>query len=412
MEKITQTLCTYMRNEGFAEEGNSLVKIVFADKRKKLLEHRKVTMRPVSIRGELMYQAEFHYDKKVTHQNIPFFEGVDFAEDLIRNDFKQVNILTEQEDIQILASKPDRPRITVRPASHKATGLEHDAKKNYIIPDGKPCDFLIELGVMGFDGVVFHKSYAKFRQINRFLEIVDNCFDELPSEGTIRVIDFGCGKSYLTFALYYYLVLEKGRDVEIIGLDLKEDVIRFCNKTARKLGYDGLKFLVGDIAEYDAGARGASGAAADMVVTLHACDTATDYALINAVRWGSRVILSVPCCQHELFRQIHEPVNDPMLKHGILKDKFTEILTDALRGLKLEAAGYDVDMIEFTSLEHTSKNVMIRAVRGAGAGASAAGGSAKASDAGATKGTNAAKAAKEYEALKEFYGVNPTIDEL
>lgn len=363
-----------------------LVRMVFADRRKKSIEYRKVTVRPVSIRGEYMYQAEFHFDKKVTHKNIPYFEGVDFAERLIYEEFKQINILTETEDIQILAAKPETPRITSMPASRSAANLEHNKQKQYLLPDGRPCDFLIELGVMTPEGKVRKQHYAKFRQINRFLEIADNCFSVLPDKGTLRIVDFGCGKSYLTFALYFYLKLIRGRDIEIIGLDLKEDVIGFCNKTAKKLGYENLKFLVGDIADYDSDG-------ADMVVTLHACDTATDYALINAVRWGSRVILSVPCCQHELFSQIHEPVTDPMLKHGIIKDKFTELLTDALRGLKLEAAGYEVGMIEFTSLEHTSKNIMIKATLGSSEAAMK-------------------KASEEYESLKNFYNVEPAIDRL
>ena len=379
MDKITQTLC-------YAMNGQSLVRIVFADKRKKSIEYKKVTMRPVSIKGEYMYQAEFHYDKKVTHENIPYFEGVDFAKEIIARDFKQINILTESEDIQILASKPDNPRITARPASRGPANLSHNRQKQYLLEEGTPYDFLVQLGVMTEDGKVKKHHYDNFRQINRFLEIADNCFSDLPSDGTLKIIDFGCGKSYLTFALYYYLKLKRDRDVEIIGLDLKEDVIAFCNDTARKLGYDKLKFLVGDIADYDC-------EGADMVVTLHACDTATDYALINAVRWGSRVILSVPCCQHELFSQIHEPVNDPMLKHGIIKDKFTELLTDALRGLKLEAAGYEVNMIEFTSLEHTSKNIMIKAVSG-------------------TSEKAMKKASAQYEDLKNFYNVTPTIDAL
>lgn len=376
---------------------DSLIRIVFADKRRKSIEYKKVTMRPVSIKGEYMYQAEFHYDKKVTHRNISCFEGVSFAEKLIDEDFKQINILTETEDIQILAAKPDRPRITRSAAAHKKQSLQHDKQKQYVLQDGNPVDFLVELGVMTPDGKVKKQHYGKFRQINRFLEIADNCFEDLPAEGTLRIIDFGCGKSYLTFALYYYLKKLQNRDVEIIGLDLKDDVIRFCNDVASRLGYDELAFLTGDIADYKADERPDGRPAADMVVTLHACDTATDYALINATRWGSSVILSVPCCQHELFSQITEPVNNPMLKHGIIKGKFTELLTDALRGLKLEAAGYDVNMIEFTSLEHTSKNIMIKAIRTAKAG----------KDTAAMK-----KASSEYDALKKFYNVNPTIDSL
>lgn len=381
MEKITQTLCSCF-------DSGKLIKIIFAGKRRKSIEYKKVTLRPVSIKGEYMYQAEFHYDKKVTHQNIPYYEGIDFACNIIENDFKQINILTEDEDVQILASKPDKPKITRQGAQRKAGDLSHDKKKQYIIEDGTPCDFLIELGVMSAEGKVFNKHYSKFRQINRYLEIADDSFDALPKEGTLRIIDFGCGKSYLTFALYYYLKLVRGRNVEIIGLDLKEDVIRFCNETAKKLGYDELTFLTGDIADFVS-------TGADMVVTLHACDTATDFALINAVKWHSKVILSVPCCQHELFSQIESDINQPMLKHGIIKDKFTEILTNSLRGLKLEAAGYDVNLIEFTSLEHTAKNVMIKAVL-------------------LDKENSAAKekASQEYEALKKFYNVNPTIDML
>lgn len=367
---------------------NKLVKIIFADKRKKSLKYKKATLRPVTIKGEYMYQAEFHYENKVTHMNIPYYEGIDFASGLIEKDFKQINILTETEDIQILASKPENPKITRQRASRSAAVTDHDKKKRYIIEDGIPCDFLIKLGVMSPEGRVYKKYYSKFRQINRFIEIADDSFDCLPPEGLLRIIDFGCGKSYLTFALYYYLRIVKKRNVEITGLDLKKDVIDFCSKTAAELKYDGLRFITGDIADY-------SSSGADMVVTLHACDTATDFALINAVKWKSRVILSVPCCQHELFPQIHNPVNDPMLKHGIIKDKFTELLTDGLRGLKLESVGYDVSMIEFTSLEHTSKNIMIRAVM-------------------PKKPNNRSmkKASEEYEALKAFYNVNPTIDNL
>ena len=333
-----------------------------------------------------MYQAEYHYDKKVLHKNISFYEGCDFAYQLIENDFRQVNILMENEDVQILAARPENPKITRKPARRKSAALSHDKTKQYIIKDGVPCDFLIELGVMSPEGKVFKKHYSKFRQIIRYLEIADDSFDYLPQSGKLRIIDFGCGKSYLTFALYYYLKLIKGRDVEITGLDLKEDVIRFCRDTAIKLGYDELKFMTGDLADFQS-------SGADMVVTLHACDTATDFALINAVKWRSKVILSVPCCQHELFSQIKNDINEPMLKHGIIKDKFTELLTNSLRALKLEAAGYNVNMLEFTSLEHTSKNIMIKAVH--------------------SEHENKAsmeKASHEYEALKEFYNVRPTID--
>lgn len=241
---------------------------------------------------------------------------------------------------------------------------------------------------MDDNGRVVDKHYSKFRQINRYLEIVEDVFPYLPKDKTLKIIDFGCGKAYLTFALYHYLKVVKNRNVEIIGLDLKKDVINFCNKIARDLGFDDLKFLMGDIADY-------TNDNADMVVTLHACDTATDYALINAVNWNTKVILSVPCCQHELFNQIRDEIHQPMLKHGILKDRLTEYLTDGLRGLKLEAAGYDVAMIEFTSLEHTARNIMIKAVK-----------------TGSPDSPAAHKAQAQYEALRDFYHVKPTIEKL
>lgn len=360
------------------------VKLILSNTRKKSLPCRKVTLRPVLIHCRMMYQAEYQYEKKVIQDNLTSDNVIDTCLNLIADNFKQVNIYTEEADIQILAAKPEKPRFINRPGTMKQDNLEHNHTKNYIIPDEIPCDFLIRLGVMDKSGKVIQKHYSKFRQINRYLEILQDVFDDLPAEQgcPLRIIDFGCGKAYLTFALYHYLKVMNNLDVEIIGLDLKEDVIEFCNKVAHDLHYDELQFLMGDIADY-------TNDHADMVVTLHACDTATDYALINAVKWNTKIILSVPCCQHEMFNQIDNNLHLPMYKHGILKDRFTELLTDGLRGLKLEAHGYDVSMIEFTSLEHTSKNIMIKAVK---------------------KRKSSEKAEREYQHLKEFYNVNPTID--
>lgn len=368
-------------------EDEKLVKMVFSNKRKKSLEYSKVTIKPLILKGRYMYQAEFAYDKKVIHDNIPASEIAMFCNAMIRSNFKQVNIFTTESEIQVLASKADDPKIIEKKTARDKADLSHNKKKNYCIPEGEPCDFLIHLGVMTKDGQVIHKHYSKFRQINRFLEIVEDCLDELPKDRKLRIIDFGCGKSYLTFALYYYLHELNGYNVSITGLDLKKDVIKFCNKVAEELNYEDLTFLMGDIADY-------TNDHADMVVTLHACDTATDYALINAVSWNTRVILSVPCCQHEMFKQIDNDILNPMLKHGIIKDKFTELLTDGLRGLKLEEMGYKVDMIEFTTLEHTSKNIMIRAVKGI------------------PYRKLQQKAHDEYEALKEAYNVTPAIDQM
>lgn len=397
----------------------SLAKVIFSGKRKKSLEYTKVMLRPLTIGGKMKYQVEYTYPKKVTHANLEADAAIALALRLVCEDFKQVNVFTATGETQVLAAKPETPRITRRAAAGggaagsaagaaagsgsgsgggaaaapaaSISAAPHNRAKNYVLPAGIPCDFLIRLGIMGEDGTVFPRSYSKFRQINRYLEIVEDVFPYLPQDKTLKIIDFGCGKAYLTFALYHYLKVMKHRNVEIIGLDLKEDVIDFCNGVAADLGYDELKFLKGDIADY-------TDDHADMVVTLHACDTATDYALINAVAWNTKVILSVPCCQHELFKQLRNDLHKPILKHGILKDRFTEYLTDGLRGLKLEAAGYDVAMIEFTSLEHTARNIMIKAVKTNAAGAYA------------KKKREAAQ--QQYEALCEFYQVTPTIGKL
>lgn len=368
--------------------GGELIRMIFSSKRKKSVEYNKVSIRPVEISGQVLFQAEYTFDKKVTHENLSCQAASALALQLIKEDFKQINAFTLAEDIQILASKPEKARITTKPATKGMPSLEHNKTKNYIIADGVPCDFLIRLGVMEESGKVIQKHYSKFRQINRYLEIVEDVFPYLPTGRVLKIIDFGCGKAYLTFALYYYLRIRKNRDVQIISLDLKKDVIRFCRKIAEDLHYDGLEFLMGDIADYRSDQ-------ADMVVTLHACDTATDYALINAVSWNTKVILSVPCCQHELFSQIENDLHQPMLKYGILKDRLTEYLTDGLRGLKLEAAGYEVAMIEFTSLEHTARNIMIKAIKTGSPGSA-----------------RAAKAQAEYEALRDFYQVEPTIERL
>ena len=368
--------------------GEDLIRMVFSSKRKKSTEYSKVIIRPVKIGGDLKYQVEYNFDKKVTHNNMSSEEAATESERLLKEEFKQINIFTRAEDIQVLASKPAKPRITTGPATKGMPSLDHNRTKKYIIPDGVPCDFLIRLGVMDSKGKVVDRHYSKFRQINRYLEIVEDVFPHLPKDKTLKIIDFGCGKAYLTFALYHYLKVVKNRNVEIIGLDLKKDVIDFCNKIAADLGYSELRFLMGDIADY-------TDDNADMVVTLHACDTATDYALINSVKWNTKVILSVPCCQHELFSQIKDEIHQPMLKHGILKDRLTEYLTDGLRGLKLEAAGYDVAMIEFTSLEHTARNIMIKAVK-----------------TGVPGSPKALKAQEQYEKLRDFYHVKPTIEKL
>lgn len=392
-----------------------LRKCILSSPRKKSQECKKVVVRPVIMKRKLIFQFEYHHEKKVLHENLSHYDANTRIKELLESSFKQINIFTSDEEIHVLASKPDRPHIkrkstnavknnngtrnnalntslsALNDASECAL-LSHDRQKNYVIKDGDPCDFLIRLGVMGKDGKVFKNHYSKFRQINRYLEIVDNIAEELirkkQANHMLKIIDFGCGKAYLTFALYYYFHELKGQSVEITGLDLKKDVIDYCNKVADDLSFTGLTFKHGDIADYtDDGC--------DMVVTLHACDTATDYALINAVNWNAPVILSVPCCQHELFKQLENESLQPLLKHGLLKDRFTELITDALRGLALEACGYEVQMIEFTTLEHTMKNIMIRAVKRR-----------------SEESPKSKRALSEYNALKGSYGLSPSIDGL
>ena len=383
MKRLEETI-------GRVFKSGRLIKMIISGKRRKSAECRKVTIRPVQIKGEISYQAEFAFEKKVTHENLDADGAVTLALKLLTGEFKQADVFTADEDLHILCSKPEKPHISSSPATRAMPTLElsHNRKKNYVIPEGQPVDFLVRLGVMDERGNVFQRSYSKFRQINRYLEIAGDVYEYLPRDRTVRIIDFGCGKAYLTFALYHYLHDLKGRDVDIIGLDLKKDVINFCSAVAKDLGYDGLRFMTGDIADFKS-------EGADMVVTLHACDTATDYALINAVSWNSRVILSVPCCQHELFKQIKNDIHQPILKYGILRDRLTEYLTDGLRGLKLESKGYDVAMIEFTSLEHTARNIMIKAVKS-----------------GSPDSAKSRKALAEYQRLCEFYNVKPAIDKL
>ena len=217
--------------------------------------------------------------------------------------------------------------------------------------------FLVDLGVMNKEGKVHTHSYDKFKQINRFLEFIEDILPSLQKDREVTILDFGCGKSYLTFAMYYYLKELKGYDVNIIGLDLKEDVIKKCSGLARKYGYEKLHFLQGDIADYEGVNK------VDMVVTLHACDKATDYALAKAVEWDAEVILSVPCCQHELNYRIQNDLLEPVLKYGILKERMSALITDGIRAELLESEGYHTQILEFIDMEHTPKNLLIRAVK-------------------------------------------------
>ena len=239
----------------------------------------------------------------------------------------------------------------------KEVDMSHNRKKRYLLEEGMQVPFLQDLGVMTKEGKIVHSRFDKFRQINRFLEFIEDILPELAKDREITILDFGCGKSYLTFAMYYYLHELKGYDIRIIGLNLKADVIRHCNELSEKYGYEKLKFLEGNIADYTGVDE------VDMVVTLHACDTATDFALAKAVGWNAKVILSVPCCQHEVNGQIASEVLKPVMKYGLIKERFAALVTDALRAEYLEREGYDAQILEFIDMEHTPKNILIRAVK-------------------------------------------------
>ena len=277
--------------------------------------------------------------------------------------YKQLQATGAGFEVNVLSGKKDN--LTIKHKRNKESNgdtkdkklLTHNREKAYILPKDKPVPFLIDLGVQSKDGKIIAGKYDKFRQINRFLEFIRDVLPQLPKERKITILDFGCGKSYLTFAMYYYLRIMNGLDVEIIGLDLKDAVIEKCNQLRDAYGYDDLHFLVGDIGQYEGKEQ------VDMVVTLHACDTATDYALAKAVKWDAKVILSVPCCQHEFNGQIAQDLLKPILKYGLLKERMSALMTDAVRAGLLQRAGYDVQVLEFIDMEHTPKNILLRCIK-------------------------------------------------
>ena len=320
----------------------------------------RLKLRPVMIKDELCFQMECYRGNQVFHRNVSAAEAMEEMGKAMEDSFRQLDVKTM--DFQAVALVSKKGKITIKKKKSggekaKELSLSHNRAKKYILEEGKQVPFLVDLGVQTQDGRIVKSRYDKFRQINRFLEFIADIMPILPKDRCVRIIDFGCGKSYLTFAMYYYLHELCGLDIRVTGLDLKKEVIRHCQELADKYGYEGLEFLQGDIADYSGEEK------VDMVVTLHACDTATDYALYKAVRWNAEVILSVPCCQHEMNRQIACDILKPALKYGLVKERMSALLTDALRGNLLEEAGYDTQLLEFIDMEHTPKNILIRAVK-------------------------------------------------
>lgn len=320
----------------------------------------RLKLRPVMIKDELCFQLECYRGNQVFHRNVSAAEAMEEMGKAMEDSFRQLDVKTM--DFQAVALVSKKGKITIKKKKSggekaKELSLSHNRAKKYILEEGKQVPFLVDLGVQTQDGRIVKSRYDKFRQINRFLEFIADIMPILPKDRCVRIIDFGCGKRYLTFAMYYYLHELCGLDIRVTGLDLKKEVIRHCQELADKYGYEGLEFLQGDIADYSGEEK------VDMVVTLHACDTATDYALYKAVRWNAEVILSVPCCQHEMNRQIACDILKPALKYGLVKERMSALLTDALRGNLLEEAGYDTQLLEFIDMEHTPKNILIRAVK-------------------------------------------------
>ena len=351
----------------------------------------KVKIRPVKLKDQICYQASALEGTKVFHKNYDREQMLAYLEAELSGNFGQLQCQGALMDGVVLVSK--KGKMTIKEKHHAVREnvqiQAHNRVKQYILKEGIPVPFLTDIGFMTEKGKIITSRYDKFRQINRFLEFIEDILPRLAKDREVTILDFGCGKSYLTFAMYYYLKELKGYDVNIIGLDLKTDVIEKCNGLARKYGYEKLHFYQGDIADYE----GVS--AVDMVVTLHACDTATDFALAKAVEWGAQVILSVPCCQHEVNKQIRNELLEPVLHYGILKERMSALITDAVRANLLESKGYETQILEFIDMEHTPKNLLIRAVK--------KGKTAQAE--------NTAKTTRLDEMIKEL-NIHPTLEQL
>ena len=344
----------------------------------------RITVAPHDVARSLRYRFTAHHATRTTDENLTPDAAAARLVELLETDFRQGLLQAVDADWQVLTGRGTPTILQREPSRPKAT-LSHDRAKRYVLPEGTPVAFLVELGVMTPEGKVRKPRYDKFRQVNRFLELVEDILPALPT-GPLRVVDFGSGRSYLTFALHHLLANVHGREVEIVGLDLKADVVAGCEQLTRRVGADGLRFEVGDIAGYEALAG------TDLVVSLHACDTATDDALDRAVRAAVPVILAVPCCQHELMPQLENAALRPLLRYGTLRERFAAEVTDAARAQLLGAVGYDVQVVEFVALEHTPKNVLLRAV--------------------ARPGRDRVKAFTEYRAFVEELGIDPALGRL
>ena len=378
-------------------QDDKLIKIVFSDRQSG--DFNKVIIKPIILKSARNIQIESFKDNKAFHKNIDLNNLQELEDNLKEyiDNFKQILLQIEGSDISFIRKKENFSRKE-KESNLIKTSNEHNKKKQYILNEGDKIDFLIELGLMSVEGKILKSSFNKFKQINKYLEFIDDVIEELKAKklitNHINVLDFGCGKSYLTFALYYYLKnYRKDLTFSIVGLDLKKDVIEFCNKLAKKLNYENLEFLNGNIKDYDKSKE------VDLVFSLHACNNATDYSLEKALSLDAKAILAVPCCHHEFFEKIQKNKNSEfyntlkiMADNGVVLDKFATLATDSFRSLSLELCGYKTKMIEFIDMEHTPKNILIKAIK--------------------SKSSNLKEKLVEYNKLKEFLGIKPLLEDL
>jgi len=339
---------------------DDILKAVISNPNLKSFEYRKIEIHKKKLSDKSVFQLAKYTKTQVFHSNVDCKEIISEICGLM-NDFRQLDAWSESNFYSLKLSKKGKATLIRKANKENNSSLaenanSHNREKNYIIKSGEAIPPLVDLGVFTKEGKVVNSMYDKFKQINRFVEIIDDVVSGLDKE-ELRIVDFGCGKSYLTFILYHYLVNIKGKKAKITGLDLKEKVIENCNRLAQNYGYDGLEFRCGDIADFECDEK------IDMVITLHACDTATDLALYHAIRWGTDAIFSVPCCQHELNGQIKSKKLSALCKYGLIKERFSALATDSIRGCLLENQGYSVNLMEFVDMAHSPKNILIRAVR-------------------------------------------------
>lgn len=332
-------------------------KIVISNPRDKS-GYRRIDIVRILIKKEECYQIASYTEKQVFHNNIPIDDLTRVLNDYTA-DYKQINAFSEEKLLEAKINKSMNAVYSIKCNDSyvpKISAVTNNRKKNYVLEEGMNIPIFVELGIFTKDYKIVNSKYDKFRQINRFTEMLADVLKDYHKD-EINIIDFGCGKSYLTFVVYYYLTQIMGIRANIIGLDLKADVIEKCSKLAQKYGYNDLRFEIGDINGYKTPFD------VDMVITLHACDTATDYALYNAIYWKAKYIMSVPCCQHELNKKIKSERLLALTKYGIVKERISALMTDAIRGCVLEYCGYKTDLLEFVDIEHSPKNILIRATK-------------------------------------------------